>query len=164
MVGELNIFEEDFWAISKALKRLLDTSNSKCVILMDKAGQVISSIGDTGWFDLNTLSTLIAANMAAFNEIAQSLGEKEFSTIQQQGQNINLYVKGIEDKVILAVLYDSKVSFNLVKARVKYAAEEISQIMKRIFAKLEGEKKPAEIIDEDFAKEAEDELDKLFGG
>jgi len=43
----INIFEEDFWAINDTLNRLLQGTNARIILLIDKAGQLISSCGDT---------------------------------------------------------------------------------------------------------------------
>src|SRR2546428_95274 len=40
-----SIFEEDYWAIRSVLTELLKNSNAQSVLLIDRTGQLISSLG-----------------------------------------------------------------------------------------------------------------------
>jgi predicted regulator of Ras-like GTPase activity (Roadblock/LC7/MglB family) len=88
----INIFEEDFWAITDILNRLLQGTNARTILLIDKAGQLITSAGDTAKIDVSSFATLSAADFAATSQLASLIGEKEFSTLFHQGEKENLYV------------------------------------------------------------------------
>lgn len=164
MPEETAVFENEFKEITRILKKLLETSNSKTVLLIDKAGQLISSVGDVRDLDLLSFSTLSAADFAATSQLAELIGEKEFSSLFHQGEKESLYITMVANRVILAVLFDNRTTLGLVKVRAKHASNELTEIFNRIFEKLEvtpkEEKGP---FDEDFTKEAEEEIDKLFG-
>lgn len=160
--GSTSIFEEEFWAIHESLDRLLKSTNVNTILLIDKAGQLITSAGDTANLDLSSFSSLSAADFAATNQLASIIGEKEFSTLFHQGERENIYISVVSQRVILAVLFDSRSTLGLVRVRVRQAAEELSKIFNRIFNKVEEQTK-APYLDESFTKEAEDELDRLLG-
>ncbi len=159
----ISIFEEDFWAISDALNRLLQGTNARTVLLIDKAGQLITSSGDTTSLDTSSFATLSAADFAATGQLASLIGEKEFSTLFHQGERENIYVCIVANRVIVAVIFDQRTTLGLVRVKTKNVAAELERIFGEIFKKIEEEVTPAKEIDSDFTKAAEEELDKLFG-
>ncbi len=159
----LNIFEEDFWAITEALNRLLQGTNARTILLIDKAGQLITSAGDTTRLDVSSFATLSAADFAATSQLASLIGEKEFSTLFHQGEKENLYVCLIANRVILAVIFDQRTTLGLVRVKAKNTALELEKIFEDIFSKIGKTETNQKPFDMDFTKAAEDELDKLFG-
>ncbi len=159
----LNIFEDDFWAITEALNRLLQGTNARVILLIDKAGQLITSAGDTSRIDVSSFATLSAADFAATSQLASLIGEKEFSTLFHQGEKENLYVCLVANRVILAVIFDQRTTLGLVRVKAKNTAQELEKIFEDIFKKLGKDQISQKPFDLDFTKAAEDELDKLFG-
>lgn len=159
----INIFEEDFYAITDTLSRLLQGTNARTVLLIDKAGQLITSAGDTAKIDISSFATLSAADFAATSQLAALIGEKEFSTLFHQGEKENLYVCLIANRVILAVIFDQRTTLGLIRVKAKNTALELEKIFADIFSKLSKESGGSKPIDMDFTKAAEEELDKLFG-
>lgn len=159
----INIFEEDFWAITDILNRLLQGTNARTILLIDKAGQLITSSGDTAKIDVSSFATLSAADFAATSQLASLIGEKEFSTLFHQGEKENLYVCLVANRVILAVIFDQRTTLGLVRVKAKNSAAELEKIFNDIFDKLDKQTGPKKGLDLDFTKAAEEELDKLFG-
>lgn len=159
----ISIFEEDFWAINEALNRLLQGTNARTVLLIDKAGQLITSSGDVTNLDTSSFATLSAADFAATGQLASLIGEREFSTLFHQGEKENIYVCIVANRVIVAVIFDHRTTLGLVRVRTKNTAVELERIFEDIFRKVAEEAQPAKEIDSDFKKAAEEELDKLFG-
>jgi predicted regulator of Ras-like GTPase activity (Roadblock/LC7/MglB family) len=159
----INIFEEDFWAITDILNRLLQGTYARTILLIDKAGQLITSAGDTAKIDISSFATLSAADFAATSQLALLIGEKEFSTLFHQGEKENLYVCLVANRVILAVIFDQRTTLGLVRVKAKNSANELEKIFNDIFDKLDKQGGPKKGLDIDFTKAAEEELDKLFG-
>jgi predicted regulator of Ras-like GTPase activity (Roadblock/LC7/MglB family) len=159
----INIFEEDYWAITDALNRLLRGTNARAVLLIDRAGQLITASGDTAGIDTSSFATLSAADFAATSQLASLIGEKEFSHLFHQGEKENIYVCLIADRVILAVIFDQRTNLGLIRVRTKNAASELEKVFEDIFNKVERETAVPKEIDADFTSAAEEELDKLFG-
>nr|KXH69855.1 MAG: hypothetical protein AM324_01905 [Candidatus Thorarchaeota archaeon SMTZ1-83] len=160
--GSTSIFEEEFWSIHESLGRLIKNANTDTVLLIDKAGQLITSAGNTSNLDLSSFCSLSAADFAATDQLASLIGEREFTTLFHQGEQENIYISLVGERVILAVLFSSRSNLGLVRIRVKQTADELSKIFSRIFMKIEEQSK-APYLDESFTKEAEDELDRLLG-
>lgn len=158
-----NIFEKDFWSITEALNGLIKSANVKAAMLVDKAGQVITTSGDTESFDLSSFATLSAADYAATSQLATIIGEREFAHLYHQGEKDNIYITIIGDRVILAVVFDKRTTLGLVRVKIKQTVLHLEKIFEEIFTKIGTQPKAEERITDEFTKEAEEELDKLFG-
>jgi len=162
MQDSVSIFEEDYWAIHQQLNYLLRSTNALIVLLIDKAGQVITSAGDLSRFDVSSFASLQAADVAATGQLATLIGEKEFATLFHQGRRESIYVSLLDPKIILVTIFDDRATLGLVRVRVKSVSEQITNIFDRIFAKLDRKPIAAPALDEEFALEAEAEIDNLF--
>jgi predicted regulator of Ras-like GTPase activity (Roadblock/LC7/MglB family) len=160
----VNVFEDDFWAISEKLNELLKNTNSQAVLLIDKAGQLITTAGDVSQLDTTSFASLSAADFAATSQLAMLVGEKEFATLFHQGEKQNIYVASIEARVMLAVVFDQRTTLGLVRVRVKQTVAELVKLFQAIFSKLDGGPgtQPQSQLGSDFGAEAESELDNLF--
>lgn len=159
---DIKYIEESFRKVENILKKLKETSNANAVLLIDKAGQLITSIGDISSLDLVSFATLSAADFGATSQLAELIGEKSFSSLYHQGEKNSLYISLVANRVILAILFDSKTTLGLVKVRTKHASSELEKILDDLFEKLKVSPQK-EVFDKSFLKEAEEELDKLFG-
>ncbi len=157
------IFENDFWAINETITKLLKMTNAIAVLLIDKAGQLITSTGNISQIDTTSFASLSAADFAATSQLAKLVGENNFNTLFHQGENQNLYIQLIADKVILVVIFDSRTSLGLVRVRIKHATDELNAIILDIVEKINSNKANNIIgLDTDFKEQAENELDELF--
>ena len=159
-----SIYEEDYWAINSVLEDLLKSSNTRSGLLIDRTGQLISNVGTPPDFDVVAFASLCAADFEANNQLAQLIGEKDFSTLYHQGIDQSMYLARIARDVILVVLFDKSTTLGLVRLRVKRAVEELSAIIERLFEKLEyrNEEYDMSVVDEEFTDGIESEIDKLF--
>jgi predicted regulator of Ras-like GTPase activity (Roadblock/LC7/MglB family) len=162
--GNWALFEEDFWSINAILQTLMRSASARSVMLIDKTGQLINSIGEPPGFDVTSFSSLAAADFAANAQLALMVGETDFATLVHQGQNESLYLSMIANRVILVVLFDRKTSLGLVRLKSRRAGEELLQVLNHLFDKLQyrNEEVAATTLGADFAAEAESEIDSLF--
>jgi predicted regulator of Ras-like GTPase activity (Roadblock/LC7/MglB family) len=172
--GNWALFEEDFYSISLILQTLMRSGSARSVMLIDKTGQLINSIGEPPGFDVTSFSSLAAADFAANAMLAEMVGEEDFATLVHQGTNSSLYLSLIEGdadrssrqngRVILVVLFDRKTSLGLVRLKARRAAEELAVVLNRIFEKVEyrNEEMTTPTLGADFRAEADREIDSLF--
>ncbi len=156
------IYEEDYWAINNLLSELLKNSNSQSVLLIDKTGQMIASVGIEPNFDLMSFASLCAADFEANTQLAKLIGEKDFSTLYHQGSDESMYLSRVASQVILVVLFNKRTTLGLVRLRVKKAVEGLNTILARLFDKLEYENEELKEFDEEFTDELNKEIDALF--
>jgi predicted regulator of Ras-like GTPase activity (Roadblock/LC7/MglB family) len=161
--SELIMFEEDYAKINDILSELKTESNSKFVLLVDRSGQLISIQGEIEAIDSMAFASLSAGNYAATSELANILGEKEFSVLFHQGENESIHISIVADRVILVVVFDNRTTLGLVRLRVKKAIEELSDVFQDIYDKvLERSEIEGDELDSGFTKSAEKEIDDLF--
>ncbi len=153
-------FEKEFQIIKDTLEELCRETKALSVLLIDKAGQLITSAGNVSSIDIPSFATLSAADFAATSNLADLIGEHDFSTLFHQGEKKSIYVSLIADKVILAVIFTKETTLGLVRIKVKKTAERLGNLFEKIFKTLESEYSGA--VDDDFISEAETELDSLF--
>jgi predicted regulator of Ras-like GTPase activity (Roadblock/LC7/MglB family) len=163
MKADQSIFADDYWAIRGVLAQLLEGTNARSTVLVDQTGQVISSLGTPDEFDVISFASLCAADFEANRQLAYLIGEKDFSTLYHQGAQESMYLSRVDRRVIIAVLFDRRTTLGLVRLRVTRAVEELAAHFERVQGKAQEhvEKFTLE-VDEEFAAQAEAEIDNLF--
>ena len=150
--------EEEFGEITVIIERLLREANAKCVYLVDKDGQLISSSGDTAEIDVTSLASLTAGNIAATGGMAKLIGEKEFSVLFHEGERDNLHISLVAQRVILVVIFDKRSSIGLVRLRVKKAGDELGKTIQKLVDKMEEVTDKVTLLEEI----TDDDIEKLF--
>lgn len=158
--GNVDSFEIEYQKIKRNLERLCIETKASAVLLIDKAGQLITSAGDTSMLDIPSFATLSAADFAATSNLADLIGEHDFRTLFHQGKEKSIYVSLVADQVILAIIFPKESTLGLVRIKVNKASTELETLFENIFAALESEY--AGTVDQEFIDEAESELDSLF--
>ena len=153
--------QDDFDAITQTLQRFLYDSNARCALLVDRTGQLVATVGEQPTFDPTAFATLTAADFSANDQLARMLGEPEFGALFHQGERESMYLADIAKRVIFVVLFDNRTTLGLVKLRAKPAVGQLTQLFTDMFTR-DGAGAPG--VDTGFSDEAEDEIDRLFGG
>ena len=154
------MYDEEFEKINVVIERLLRESNSKVIFLVDKNGQLISSVGDSKHMDTTSLASLTAGNIAATGGLAKLIGEKEFSILFHEGEKDNLHISIVGGRLILVIIFDQRSSLGLVRLRVKRASDELDRIFSGLQKKAEATER--ENSTSPFAEITDDDIDNLF--
>ena len=152
--------EEDFKAMTGLLTELLRETNVRSLLLVDRTGQIVANVGEAPQFDTQAFASLTAADFSANDQLAKMIGEHEFASLFHQGEKESMYLADVARRVILVALFDSRTTLGLVRLKVKTAVEELTRMFEEMF-KRSGTEAPR--IEGFGGKEAEDEIDKLFG-
>lgn len=155
------MYDEEFKRINAVIEKLLRESNSKVIFLVDKNGQLIANCGETENLDTTSLASLTAGNIAATGGLAKLIGEKEFSILFHEGENDNIHISIVGQRVILVVIFDHRSSLGLVRLRVKKASEELSHIFDELAVKTAANERSGG-ADSLFAEITDDDIDNLF--
>lgn len=155
------MYDEEFKKINLVIERLLRESNAKVIFLVDKNGQLISSVGETEHMDTTSLASLTAGNIAATGGLAKLIGEKEFSILFHEGEKDNLHISIVGGRLILVIIFDQRSSLGLVRLRVKKASDELDRIFGGLRKKTEETERGNKMSP--FAEITDDDIDNLFG-
>jgi predicted regulator of Ras-like GTPase activity (Roadblock/LC7/MglB family) len=153
--------EDDARRIQLILAQFLADSGARTALIVDRTGQLVATVGEAPSFDPTAFATLTAADFSANDQLARMLGEPEFGALFHQGERESMYLADIARRVILVVLFDTRTTLGLVKLRVRAAVLELNSVFTDMFAR-EGRTAPK--MDTGLVGEAEDEIDRLFGG
>jgi len=153
---QMVMYEEEFRQIQAIVDALVTAANASVAFIIDKNGQLIAAGGDASHIDTTSLASLTAGNIAATGGMAKLLRENEFNTQFHEGENANIHIQLVDNRVILVVIFDKKTSLGLVRLRVKKASEQLVGIFKELAAKSSG---PGNAM---FAEITDDDIDNLF--
>src|ERR1043166_1882467 len=148
--------EDDYGAITTALQRFLFDSNARCALLVDRAGQLVATVGEQPKFDPTAFATLTAADFSANDQLAKLIGENDFQSLFHQGEKESMYLADIARRVILVVLFDNRTTLGLVRLKMKQTVVELTTLFEQMFARAQSGNTPNVLAG------ADDEIDKLF--
>jgi predicted regulator of Ras-like GTPase activity (Roadblock/LC7/MglB family) len=153
---QMVMFAEEFHQIQGIVDALVKASNASVVFIIDKNGQLIAASGDAEQIDTTSLASLTAGNIAATGGMAKLLREREFTTQFHEGENANIHIQLVDNRVILVVIFDKKTSLGLVRLRVKKSSEQLGEIFQALATKAQGSGQTP------FAEITDDDIDNLF--
>jgi len=149
---------DDQAAIHQVLQRFLKESQSKCAMVVDRSGQLVTTVGDPPRFDATAFASLTAADFSANDQLARLIGETDFNTLFHQGERESMLLADVARRVILVVLFDNKTTLGLVKLKLKGTVEQLGRQFASIgtrAARPEPESRP-------LLGTVDEEIDKLF--
>src|SRR3954466_14402385 len=148
--------EDDYGAITETLQRFLGEANARCAMLVDRAGQLVATVGEQPTFDPTAFATLTAADFSANDQLAKLIGENDFNSLFHQGEKESIYLADIARRVILVVLFDNRTTLGLVRLKMKATVMELTQLFEQVFSRAKSASPPNVLAG------ADDEIDKLF--
>ncbi len=158
----LVLFEEDSRLIDKELKKLNELARAKVSFLVDKDGQLIASMGETGDIDTTSLASLTAGNIAATGGMAKLLGEKEFSILFHEGEKDNIHISLVGQRAILVVVFDDRSSLGLIRLRVKRSVAALAAVFDNLAKRIEKSNAQEGGLSP-FQEITEEDIESLFG-
>jgi predicted regulator of Ras-like GTPase activity (Roadblock/LC7/MglB family) len=160
--ADLVLYDEDFRRLQQVLRRLRQEADARIVLLVDKNGQRIASVGDVDSLDMTALASLTAGNVAATDGLARVLGEREFSVLLHEGEKENIHLSIVAGKVILVVIFGDRSSLGLVRLRVRQATAELAEAFREITVRMEREPALHSAIEPLLAEITDEDIDRLF--
>jgi predicted regulator of Ras-like GTPase activity (Roadblock/LC7/MglB family) len=151
--------EDDFRQIQGHLTAFLRESNARCALLVDRTGQLVTTVGETPVFDSTAFASLTAADFSANDQLAKMIGEPEFASLVHQGEKESMYLADVAKRVILVVLFDQRATLGLVKLKARGVVEQLTKVLEDMFNRVGTGPGP----EKGLLEGADDEIDKLFG-
>lgn len=145
--------------LDSILVEFLRDSKVRCALVADRAGRLVSSVGETGGFDGVSFATLAAADFEASDQLAMLLGEEEFTSLYHQGDETSMYLADVGGHAILASLFDDRTTMGLVRLKCREAASAMTVLLEEVVAR---EPAASDTLEAGWVIEAADEIDRLF--
>lgn len=151
---------QDIEQLDQLLTSFLKETQANCAILVDRAGRMLASAGDTGGMDRITFASLVAGDFAASDQLASLLGEPEFSSLYHQGEGRSMFLADVGGWAILAALFDGRTTLGMVRVKSRVLVPRFTTLFADFAAR--GPAAPLSELQPEWAAEAEDEIDRLF--
>lgn len=154
------VSEGELGNIVRTLGRLSQTTSASHVLLLDKAGQLISTQGQGGQRDTAALGALLAGAFGSSRQVAAILGERDFRNIYQQGVHESIYTSLVGDLWLLVIVFDRQTHVGLVKVLARRAVEELERCLERVRGGDVGQKEA--VVNVQFRASVDSTIDRLF--
>ncbi|MHC4870749.1 MAG: roadblock/LC7 domain-containing protein [Planctomycetota bacterium] len=159
--NRLVFYENDINEIDIVLEKFIEASQAKCVLLVDLEGHLVTKKGFTDELDTTSISALIAGSFASTRAVAKKLGEAEFSVLFHQGVNENIHISLVADRALIVIIFDDRTTIGMVRLYAEQVSDGLKDILVAISEREDDGK--GEKLSEEFADEAESQLDDFFG-
>jgi predicted regulator of Ras-like GTPase activity (Roadblock/LC7/MglB family) len=121
---------EQSQAIDACLVRLMSETGATHIMLLDRAGQILSWQGGDGrQTEMMHLGALLAGAYATSREMARLLKEDGFRVLVQEGMREKIFTETVEDRWLLVVVFDHQAHLGLVKVLAKRATQALAGIL-----------------------------------
>jgi predicted regulator of Ras-like GTPase activity (Roadblock/LC7/MglB family) len=124
-MADLVLTKQSLDRIDEVLAALLTRSGAHTVLLIDKAGQLISFQGSMNQEKVASLAALTAANYGATTAIARLFGEEEFTLLFHKGKDENIHFSNVGDDYLMITIFNNDTHLGLVRLEVRKSLEQI---------------------------------------
>ncbi len=111
--------------IDAILTEVLQKSGAHTVLLIDKAGQIISFQGTMDPEKVASLAALTAANYGATTAIARLFGEEEFTLLFHKGKKENIHFSNVGEEYLMITVFNNTTHLGLVRLELRKGLEKI---------------------------------------
>jgi predicted regulator of Ras-like GTPase activity (Roadblock/LC7/MglB family) len=154
---------QDIARLQSLLEEFADNARVRCVALVNRNGQLLTVVGDQMLTDTAAFASLTAADFAASDRLAELLGEEEFASLYHQGELGSMYCVAIESYAIMAALFDARSTLGLVRVHARSVQPRLTRTFEEIATRQSGPTTEATAMGVEWSREAEHEIDRLFG-
>jgi predicted regulator of Ras-like GTPase activity (Roadblock/LC7/MglB family) len=130
-LSSMVITPEGIARITALLQELISETNARSIILVEKSGQHLATVGEESPH-LMALSALVVGAFSSTREIARLLGEPEFKTMFQQGNRLNIFIALLDSQDLITVIFDERTTLGMIKLKTQNMIKRISEEIKNM--------------------------------
>ncbi|MGM0460843.1 MAG: roadblock/LC7 domain-containing protein [Fibrobacterota bacterium] len=139
MKEDLLLRPDDIFNINVILTRILDTSKSEILLLINKSGRLISFQAQSCKYDATSISALVSGTFASSNSIANLIDEDGFRDIQLAGRKMTIYIEQTDSNNILTAIFPESSSIRKVKYAMENERENLLPLLAKLYEKIEND-------------------------
>ena len=145
-------------AVNKVLDRLLELASARQALLVDVEGHLITTRGATTvGLNVENVSALVAGTFAATKATAKQLGQDEFSVLFHQGEKDSIQLTLIDDRMLLAIIFDQSTTIGMVRVYATETARKVSELFSS-----DQQQEDDSPLTEEFSESVQNKLDDMF--
>lgn len=146
--------------IKDLLMNLVKRSEAVTALLISREGVCVSKAGSTESLNSTALAALVAGMFAATREVANIVGEEQFSILLQQGEKRHIHISLIGQKFMMVVVFEDYRRIGRVRHEARSIGPELVSIIK---SKEQTKKEDTEDISvPEFREYALNLIDRIF--
>ncbi len=116
-------------AIEGDLRKLFEMIPAKYLLLVDTSGQFVTSMGEKGRIDSAVMGSLIAADLAASEEIARLTEEyQDYQMVLREGKKTHIIITEAGKHLILLVLFTKETPLGWARKLIQKSSAGIAEI------------------------------------
>ena len=105
--------------INSILQQDLIGSGVSCSILIDSAGNIVTSLDDgCRETDINSIACLAAGNYGAVKSMANIMGEDNFAMLFHKGKQMSMHLKSATPEFLLVNIFNQDLSLGFLRLKV----------------------------------------------
>lgn len=152
-----SLSEETISTIVQQMQRLLENTNARCALLVDKSGYIIASEGSFSYLPAEDMGAIAAGSVAALGTLVNIANSNEM-TIDFHSKGIDaIYFVLLNNRVFLSILYDSSIT----KKKIRDASKVFVRIVQPLLD--QDATQPVKLQSVEFIEEKLSELFKEEG-
>ena len=123
--------------IDNILQRDLIDIGVSCSILIDSAGNIITSYDDgRRQLDMESLACLAAGNYGAVKAMANIMGAEDFALLFHRGKKMSIHLKSLSPEFFLINIFDQDLSLGFLRLKVLEVLLKMEKILPLSFKDL----------------------------
>jgi CheY-like chemotaxis protein/predicted regulator of Ras-like GTPase activity (Roadblock/LC7/MglB family) len=131
--GALVMTEENLAPIRRCMSDLRQEVGSQCILLTDRAGMVLTEVGNSAGLPTVILLPLLSTSFSTAGQISQVLRENESSALYvQEGKHYNLYCFDVLQRFMLVLIFDNAASATKIGTVWVYAKRAIREMQEML--------------------------------
>ncbi len=152
--------EKSDLSINGVLTDLVGKTEALTALLISRHGICLGQAGGGAKLNSTALAALVAGMFSATKEVANIVGEEQFSILLQQGEKRHIHISLIGDKTMMVIVFEDYSRIG----RVRLAAKKSSPLLVRLVNKDREDQKDAmqDISIPDFKEYALNLIDRIF--
>jgi predicted regulator of Ras-like GTPase activity (Roadblock/LC7/MglB family) len=119
--------EEASRAINAILETLLDKVEAEAVFLCDRGGNIVAEYSMAAYPNIENIGALAAGSFFATLELARLVGEPQFRCMNHQGEKTSMYMEGLNEDLLLVIVFGKDSNIGLVKLYAKHVGRELAK-------------------------------------
>ncbi len=146
--------------INETLSELVEKTEALTALLISRHGICLGQAGGGAKLNATALAALVAGMFSATKEVANIVGEEQFSILLQQGEKRHIHISLIGEKSMMVIVFEDYSRIG----RVRFAAKKMGPKLIRLLTKDKKDQKDAiqDISIPDFKEYALNLIDRIF--
>jgi predicted regulator of Ras-like GTPase activity (Roadblock/LC7/MglB family) len=159
----ISLFKAEYQKLKSILGKIQKDLRAHLVMLINRSGHQIASVGPAQDLDSTALASLAAANVAATNGLAQLVGEQGFTVLHHQGSCRSIHISTIGDRFSIVIVFYEPVAVGLVRWKLKRTTAALEDLFRDFAAHQELSESSPEGGAERPSLFSDDEIERLLG-